>query len=364
MLLDELETPAVVVDLDILERNLARMGEYCREQGIALRPHTKTHKIPELAHRQIQSGAVGITVAKLDEAEIMIGAGITNLLIAYPIVGTQKARRLAALAARARLTVSLDSVEAARSISEQARSGGVTVDILVEIDVGFGRCGVADAGSALGLARQIGELPGLEFRGLMFYPGHLLVEPQRQKEMLGPINLRLAQTLEAFEQAGLRVEVVSGGSTPTAYLAHEFHGVNEIRPGIYAFNDRNMVGSQVATVEDCALSVVATVVSTAVKGRAIIDSGSKTFSSDRYLSGDGRGFGLVKEDPDAELESMSEEHGHLNIARSARNYRVGERLTVVPNHVCSTINMHDEIYGVRGGRVEEVWRVAARGRVR
>ena len=148
---------------------------------------------------------------------------------------------------------------------------------------------------------------------------------------------------------------MSGGSTPTAYDAHLFRGVNEIRPGMYIFNDRNMVGIGVAGIEDCALSVMVTVVSNSVSGRAIVDGGSKTFSSDRYLAGDGKGFGLIREDPHAELEDFSEEHGHLNIKRSTRQYKVGERLTMIPNHVCSTVNMHNEIYGVRGEHVETVW---------
>jgi D-serine deaminase-like pyridoxal phosphate-dependent protein len=160
------------------------------------------------------------------------------------------------------------------------------------------------------------------------------------------------------------ISIVSGGSTPTACEAHQFHGVNEIRPGMYIFNDRNMVGIGIATTNDCALSVVATVVSTSVSGRAIIDAGSKTFASDRYQAGDGRGFAIIREDSNAELEALSEEHGHLNISRSPRRYRVGNRLTLIPNHVCNTVNMHNQIYGIRKGQVEDVFTVAGRGKVR
>jgi len=288
MLIAELETPAVIIDLDVVERNLRRMADYCREHGLRLRPHAKTHKIPELARRQIASGAAGITVAKLGEAEVMIEAGISDLLIAYPIVGEQKTKRLAGLAERARLAVSLDSAEAAQAISEQAQGRGVKIGILVEIDVGFRRCGVEDEQTALELARRILDLPGLEFRGLMFFPGNFLLPPEQQAELRNQANARLARTLEAFERAGVPVSIVSGGSTPTAYLAHLFRSVNEIRPGIYIFNDRNMTGLGVAAVEDCALAIVVTVVSTGVAGRAIVDGGSKTFSSDRYQAGDGR----------------------------------------------------------------------------
>jgi D-serine deaminase-like pyridoxal phosphate-dependent protein len=198
----------------------------------------------------------------------------------------------------------------------------------------------------------------------MFFPGQFTVESEQRISLRDGVNALLDRTLETFERSSLPIQVVSGGSTPTAYDSHLFRGVNEIRPGMYIFNDRNMAGIGVAGIEDCALSVIVTVVSTSVAGRAIIDGGSKTFSSDRYLAGDGKGFGLIKEDTAAELESVSEEHGHLNIASSTRPFKVGERLTVIPNHVCSTVNMHNEIYGVRGDRVETIWEVAGRGKVR
>jgi D-serine deaminase-like pyridoxal phosphate-dependent protein len=363
MFVSELETPAVVVDLDVMERNLLRMAEYCRSQGIKLRPHTKSHKIPDLAKRQIENGATGITVAKIGEAEVMLESGITDIFIAYPLVGRGKTTRLAALADRADITVSLDSLEAARAISEQVTAGNVKVGILAELDVGFRRCGVANEKELLALAQKVAVLPGLEFRGLMFFPGQFVVGPTERAALMGGVNELLSRTKEAFESAGLPLATVSGGSTPTAYDAHQFRGVNEVRPGMYIFNDRNMVGIGVARVEDCALSVIVTVVSNSVAGRAIVDGGSKTFSSDRYLAGDYGGFGLVKEDPEAEVEHLSEEHGHLNIRHSTHSYRIGERLTVIPNHVCSTVNMHDEIYGVRGERVETVWSVAGRGKV-
>jgi D-serine deaminase-like pyridoxal phosphate-dependent protein len=364
MHVSELETPAVVVDLDVMERNLSRMGEYCRSRKLKLRPHTKSHKIPELAKQQIASGAHGITVAKIGEAEVMLNAGITDILIAYPLVGKTKATKLSELAELATITVSLDSVDAARAISQEISERNLKVDILVELDVGFRRCGVGNETEALTLAQEISKLPGLSFKGLMFFPGHFQVGAAERSALLSQVNLLLDRTLEKFARAGIEIETVSGGSTPTAYEGHQFHGVNEIRPGMYIFNDRNMVGIGVARIEDCALSVAVTVVSTSVGGRSIIDGGSKTFSSDRYLAGDERGFGIIREDPSAELEKFSEEHGHLNLTRSDRSYKVGERLTIVPNHVCSTVNMHDEIYGVRNGVVETIWEVAGRGKVR
>jgi D-serine deaminase-like pyridoxal phosphate-dependent protein len=364
MHISDVETPAVIIDLDVMEQNLSRMADYCRSHDINLRPHTKSHKIPELAKKQIESGAGGITVAKIGEAEVMLNAGITDLLIAYPIVGTEKARRLAEIAERANISVSLDSEEAALAISRAASERGTKVGVLVELDVGFGRCGVANETELLTLAQKVSSLAGLDFRGLMFFPGQFGVGPEERSVLRSQVNDLLGRTLETFARAGVPLSTVSGGSTPTAFESGLFVGVNEVRPGMYIFNGRNEVGIGVASLQNCALSVVVTVVSNSVSGRAIIDGGSKTFSSDRYQAEDGRGFGIVKEDLAAEIERLSEEHGHLNIQHSDRRYRVGERLTVVPNHVCSTVNMHDEVYGVRGEQVETVWKVAGRGKVR
>ena len=360
----ELETPAVIVDLDVMERNLSRMADYCRRHQLLLRPHTKSHKIPELAKRQIASGAAGITVAKLGEAEVMLNAGITDILIAYPIVGDDKTAHLAKLAEQASISVALDSEEAARGISGAATRQGTRIGVLIEMDVGFGRCGLSNENDLLKLAQTITTLPGLEFRGLMFFPGHFGVGPEQRAALRMQVNDFLNRSIDIFERANLPLSIISGGSTPTAYESSLFQGVNEVRPGMYIFNDRNTVAIDAASLEDCALSVVVTVVSTAVNGRAIVDGGSKTFSYDRYQAGDERGFGLVKEDPAVEVEKFSEEHGHLNVERSERRYRVGDRLSIIPNHVCTTVNMHDEIYGVRGEQVETVWRVEGRGKVR
>jgi D-serine deaminase-like pyridoxal phosphate-dependent protein len=364
MHISELDTPAVIVDLDVMEQNLIRMAQYCRHHGLKLRPHTKSHKIPELAKKQIESGASGITVAKIGEAEVMLNAGINDILVAYPIVGSDKAKHLASLAEKAQISVSLDSEEAARSISQAATERGVTVGILVELDVGFGRCGLSHEADVLSLAQRISSLPGLDFKGLMFFPGHFQVARDERAALRIKVNEFLGRTLETFERVGLSVAIVSGGSTPSAFESEEFVGVNEVRPGMYIFNDRNMVGISAATIESCALSVVVTVVSNSVAGGAIIDGGSKTFSNDRHHAGDGRGFGIIREDLAAEVERFSEEHGHLNIKNSNRRYRVGDRLTIIPNHVCTTVNMHDEIYGVRGEQVETVWKVAGRGKLR
>jgi D-serine deaminase-like pyridoxal phosphate-dependent protein len=364
MHISDLETPAVVVDLDVMDRNLTRMAAYCREQKLLLRPHTKSHKIPELAKRQLAGGATGITVAKLGEAEVMLNAGITDILIAYPIVGEKKTAHLARLAEEATITVALDSEAAARGVSAAAERQGTTIKVLVEMDVGFGRCGLGNEKDLLALAQTIADLPAVEFRGVMFFPGHFGVGPEQRAALRVQVNDFLDRTLETFARAGVLIPIVSGGSTPSAYESELFHGVNEVRPGMYIFNDRNTVAISAASLNDCALSVLVTVVSTAVSGHAIVDGGSKTFSSDRFQAADGIGFGLVKEDPAAVVERLTEEHGHLDVEHSERRYRVGERLSIIPNHVCTTVNMHDEIYGVRGEQVETVWRVEGRGKVR
>jgi D-serine deaminase-like pyridoxal phosphate-dependent protein len=361
MNIQELDTPVIVIDLDIVERNLERMGRYCREKRIRLRPHTKTHKIPELARKQLESGASGITVAKLGEAEVMAQAGFDDILIAYPVLGASKIKRLAALAERARVTVSLDSKEAAEAASQAAGTGS-RVGVLVEMDIGFRRCGVQGVDEVLRLAGAVSSLPGLNFDGIMIYPGSYIVGEDQQDE-LNRVNHLLQEVLAGLEKAGAPAAVVSGGSTPTARFSHRFHGVTEIRPGTYIFNDRNTWLAGAAGLQDCAAIVQVTVVSTAVPGRAIVDGGSKTFSSDPCIK-PGKGFGLVKEDPEAVLDALNEEHGYLDISRSGRPYRVGEKLTIVPNHICATINLHDEVCFARRETLRQTCRVAARGRLR
>jgi D-serine deaminase-like pyridoxal phosphate-dependent protein len=362
MHIEDLDTPAVVIDLDIMDRNLARLAEYAAGNHLNLRPHTKTHKIPEIAKLQIERGAAGITVAKPGEARVMVEGGVADLMIAYPLVTSKKADRAAELARECQLRVSLDSVEAIHALGDAAGRYGSRIGTLVEFDVGFHRCGVTTPELAISLAREVLLCPQLDFLGLMFYPGHLGRPPEEQAAAIEEVNRTLDEFYQAFHTAGIEIRVVSGGSTPTAYRSHLFHGVTEIRPGMYLLNDANLVRMGVAKFEDCALHVLVTVASNAVHGRVILDGGSKTFSSDSSR-GDQVSYGMIREDPDAVFLGLSEEHGHVDIARSGRAYRVGERLRVLPNHVCATVNMHDKLYGVRNGMVEKTWNIAARGKV-
>ncbi len=364
MKIEELDTPAVIVDLDILDTNLQSLASYCRKHGIGLRPHTKTHKIPAIAKMQIESGCHGITVAKVGEAEVMANAGLNDILIAYPLWGATKLERLTKLAQDRKITVSLDSLPVAQGISEAANRAGCRVNLLIEFDVGMHRCGIQSVDDWLKLAQAVDRLPGVHFAGLMFYPGHIWDLPEDQ----GPALKRLSQTIEEIQSAlqkhKIGCEVVSGGSTPTAYNSHQVPGLTEIRAGTYVFYDMNETKAGYSRMAECALKVLVTVVSNAVKGRAIIDGGSKTFSGDRLISGDKQGFGCVTEHPEVQFVSMSEEHGHLDLGESNYQPHIGDKLTIIPNHVCTCVNMHDQIYYHRKGIVEGSWKIEGRGKLR
>jgi len=362
MHLSEIDTPALLIDLDIMERNLRRAAEYCRANGLRLRPHTKTHKVPELGRLQLEYGAAGLTVAKVGEAEVMLDSGTADLLIHYPVIGRSKLERLMEVARKTRLTVALDSTFAARQLSDAARAAQVEVGVLAEADVGLGRVGVTPGPELVGLAECIGKLPHLRFEGITFYPGHIKDpgdEGRRQIEELGAV---VRGMLDDLRRAGLPVTIVSGGSTPALYHSHEVPGLNEVRPGTYIYNDLNTVRSGGCALEDCAASMLVTVVSTARPGQIIIDGGSKTFSSDRAVTAENT-FGRIVEAPEADFVRMNEEHGYVHVGRSGREFGVGDRLHVIPNHICVAVNLHDRVHGVRNNEVEKTWTVAARGKV-
>jgi D-serine deaminase-like pyridoxal phosphate-dependent protein len=362
MHVSEIDTPALVVNLDIMERNLARVADYAREHGLRLRPHTKTHKSTRIGRRQIESGAAGLTVAKVSEAEVMLGAQPEDMLIAFPVVGRPKLDRLMEVARKTRVTVALDSLEAARPLSEAAQAAQVEIGVLAEIDAGLGRVGVAPR-EALGLAQCIRKLPGLAFRGLAFYPGHVKLMDAEGQAAMQAVGQLLAGLVAEFQRAGVAVDIVSGGSTPTLFHSHTLPGMTEIRPGTYVFNDLNTVRSEGCAMEDCAASILATVVSTARPGQMIVDGGSKTFSSDRPVNGPDVTFGQVAEAPGARFHKMNEEHGFIDVSRAERRFAVGDRVHIVPNHICVAVNLHERVYGIRGDRVEEVWQVEGRGKL-
>jgi D-serine deaminase-like pyridoxal phosphate-dependent protein len=354
---EDLDTPALLVDLDVMERNLARVADYSARHGLRLRPHTKTHKSTVLARRQLSLGAAGLTVAKTGEAEIMAETGTGDLLVAFPVIGETKLRRLAGVAKKTRVTVALDSVDAARALSHAAQAFGVTFGLLVEMDVGLGRVGVPPE-EAVELARACSTLTGIEVRGLTFYPGHIR---EQNEEQIRTLSSTVAGARHALARAGIATEIVSGGSTPLLFRSHEVEGVNEIRPGTYIFNDMNTVRSGACALEDCAASILVTVVSHARRERMIVDGGSKTFSSDVAVGVPG--FGRLTDAPGALFGRMNEEHGFIDLTGAERGFVIGQKTRIIPNHICVAVNLHEQIYGVRRGMVEEVWRPEARGKL-
>jgi len=359
---DEIDTPAILIDLDIMERNLARVADYAREHSLRLRPHTKTHKIPSLARRQLEMGAAGLTVAKVGEAEVMLASDTPDLLLAFPIVGPPKLARLMDVARKTSVTVALDSLEAASDLSTAAHGARVEVGVLAETDVGLGRVGVAPGG--LGeLIENIRRMPGLRWEGMAFYPGQIKKMDDTGERDIEKLASLIEQTLCDLERAGLKPRIISGGSTPTLFRSHRLPGVNEIRPGTYIFNDSNTVLSGACEWQDCAASILATVVSTAKPGQMIVDGGSKTFSSDRPSSGTDVSFGRVVESPESVFARMNEEHGFIELRNPPRRFSVGDRVHIIPNHICVAMNLHEQVYGVRNGAVEQIWRVEARGKL-
>jgi D-serine deaminase-like pyridoxal phosphate-dependent protein len=358
--LETLLTPAAVVDLDRMAANLRRMADYARAHQLALRPHTKTHKSPLLAAEQLRLGASGVTVAQLHEAHVMADV-CDDILLAHPPVGTAKLERLLNLPGQVRVTVGLDSEAALVPLAAAAAAAGRDVGVLIELDLGMHRVGIGDVAEAVRLCRLCNDLDGVTWRGIMFYPGHIRQHVSEQGSAIAAVGGALGTILERLRAAQLEPSVVSAGSTPAAFASHHITGLTEIRPGTYIFNDRTTAAIGACSWDDCAYSVLATVVSTAVAGQAVIDAGSKALFREEIRGADWSGFGAVLDRPDVVVRNMSEEHGLLDISRSDWKPRVGDRVRVVPNHVCVSVNLHDTVWGVRGDRVATSWPVAARG---
>lgn len=359
--IEQLETPCALVDLDRLSHNLDRMSAYCVLHGLALRPHVKTHKSPRIAAEQMRLGAVGLTCATPRELEVM-SETCSDLLLAHPPVGAAKLRRVLSLDRAVRLTVAIDALDAVEPMAEAADATGRDVGVYVEIDVGMRRVGVATPDEAIAIARRVRQLQPLHYRGITFYPGHVRQHRLRQDEALARLRDDLAAWRDALGAADLAPEVVSGGSTPAAWRMHEVTGVTEVRPGTYVYNDRATVEVGACGWEDCALTVLATVISTAVPGQAVVDAGSKALGREPLPAGDDAGYGCLLDLPDVRVIRMSEEHGILSLRDTDWRPRVGDVVRIVPNHVCIVVHLNDVIHGVRGELVEASWPVSARGR--
>jgi D-serine deaminase-like pyridoxal phosphate-dependent protein len=360
--LDEVETPAAVLDLDRLEANLQRLQSYADSHAIALWPHTKTHKSPEIGLRQLAIGAGGLTVAKTGEAEVFHEAGAPRILVHYPPFGPDKWDRLARFAAEGLdLTVAVDSLAPAEGLSAALDRRGATAELLVELDVGLHRTGQITSAGALKLAQQLSSLPAVEVAGISCYPGHAREDPETIGPVVEAVDALLLETRDAFTAAGIRSDRISGGSTPTRYATHTTC-VNELRAGTYALLDRTDAAAEPDLgLEACALTVAVTVVSDSVPGQIVIDAGSKTLTSDAHPDG---GHGAIVGWPEARLHTLNEEHGYVDVSRMEDRPRVGDRLQVIPNHACGCVNLHDGLLGVREDVVERVVLVAARGLVR
>ena len=353
MHIDDLDTPAVLIDIDRVEANIARAQAYADRHRLALRPHVKTHKLPTLAHRQLRAGAVGLTAQKIGEAMVMAHAGLDDLLLSYPIVGPRKVEPLARLARATRtLAVMLDNEVALATVAAAAKAAERVIEVIVEFESGNRRVGVLEPEEARALAGRVVATDGLAFRGLGTHP-------------LGASAgafVREARALLAAD--GIEAPVFSGGGTQNMWRAHEHAELTELRIGTYVYYDRAGVGAGAATLEDCALHVLATVVSVPEPDRAVIDAGSKTLTSDRIADAYGSGYGHVLEAPDAVIASLTEEHGVLDLSACPGQLRVGDRVRIVPNHACPVSNLYDHVVAHRGDRVEWIAPVWARGTTR
>lgn len=358
MLYPELDTPCVIIDLDIAERNVQRMQAIARQAGVKLRPHTKTHKSSYFARLQAEAGAQGITVAKLGEAEVLANAGFDDILIAYPIVGQQKLDRLKALLPGVRrLIVSLDGYEVAEGLSAVGLEAGRSIEVYAEVDTGQHRVGRAPGADAIAFCRGLERYPGIQLAGIMSHAGLTWKAPSAAE--VGAIageELRiLAEVKQALGRPDLEISV---GATPSAHLVGRTPGITEMRPGTYIFGDRNLMLLGMAAEGDCAMRVLTTIVSHAVPERAVVDAGSKSLAMDAGPAG---GHGHVVGLPGIKVARLTEEHGALELP-AGLGLKVGGRLEIIPNHVCPAVNLVDRVYGVRSGKVQREIPIEGRGK--
>jgi D-serine deaminase-like pyridoxal phosphate-dependent protein len=342
-MLEDLATPCIVVSAPLVRKNLQRMADYARSHGIGLRPHTKTHKSTKLAAMQMELGAVGLTVAKVGEARIMAKAA-DDLLLAYPTVDKTRSAAVAELAREKTMRVGLDSTLAADVLNDAAARARSTVGVLIDFDAGNHRTGVQNAAEALSLAQHISQCKSLRLDGLMFYPGHLQILPADQAKGLTAIEAKINEIVDLWRRHGLEAKIISGGSTPTAMQSHQLRGVTEIRPGTYIYNDMSYVRCGCAAVEDCAARVLSTVVSATISGQIVLDAGSKTMSSDRSSYAPESGYGHLVGFPEAVVTKLSEEHAQVDVSRCPGPPKLGQRVELIPNHICPAINLQDGLW--------------------
>jgi len=352
--IDELDTPALVVDLKLLEGNIMKMADFFRDKEAKLRPHVKTHKCPQIALMQLGAGARGITCAKLAEAEVMAGNGIEDILIANEVVGVGKIERLLKLNGICDALVAIDNVANAEMISAMALGNGKRVGVVLEIDVGMERCGVRPGGEALSFARNVSRMRGVSIKGIMGYEGHAVMIQdfeERRRTCTRALEL-LLDTKSALEREGIRVEVVSAGGTGTYDITGSHPGITEVQAGSYATMDARYKG--IVPDFDCAIGILASVISRPTSDRAVVDAGMKSATTEF-------GLPLVKGIEGVKVMKLNEEHGILRLGEGTR-LSLGDKIELIPAHGCTTINLHDRMYALRDGAVESVWGIAARGK--
>lgn len=354
----ELDTPALLVDLDIMEDNIQKMADYITSVNTELRPHLKTHKTPAIAQKQIDAGAIGVTCAKLGEAEEIVNADIRDVLIANQIVGKYKISRLINLAKQSEIMVAVDDADNVQDISDAAVAAGVNVRILVEVNIGMNRCGVEPGAATLNLAQQVCKSSNLKFEGLMGYEGHTVAKPNRveREKATQEAMQRLVETKDYLNKHDLEVSIMSGGGTGTFDITGSIPEMTEVQAGSYVFMD-STYGKVEGVGErfDCSLSVLATVVSRPEKNRIIVDTGLKVLTKEFGIPQPIGYNGL-------EMAGLSEEHGKMLVSDEDVSLSPGEKLEILPTHCCTTVNLHDRYYGIRDEIVESVWNIAARGK--
>jgi len=356
------DTPFVAVDLDVMERNIERMGKLAAEAGVKLRPHAKTHKSPHIAQLQLNAGARGVTTAKLGEAEVMAEAGIRDILIAFPLVGRTKLARFAKLLEKAEAMVGLDDYKVAKGLNDVGEALKRRIAVYVDVDTGLHRMGRDPIASVDPIA-EIAKLPYIEVRSLMSHTGHAygLDDKEQVKAIAVEDATLMNKTKELLEARGVYVPEISVGATATARFIKDIPYATEMRPGMYVFNDRFVMDAGGATEAECALRIVATVVGKPDRSRIIIDAGSKTLALDMFRHG---GHGRIVGHDNLVLKSLSEEHGRIEVVSGDTSLEIGDTVQIIPNHVCPVVNLADQLFGFRGGRLDTVIPVLGRGKNR
>lgn len=362
----ELDTPCLVVQKQLLQQNIDEMAAYAREQGINMRPHQKTHKTAEIAKMQMDAGAIGVTCAKLGEAEALVDSGVVNdVFLAYQVVGPRKIARLLQLMDRAKVSVAVDGVESAQSLSEACVADGKTLDVIIEMNTGLNRAGILPGEETERLAEAVAAMPGLNVKGIMTHEGHV-AKAMSQDELDsygGDAGQAMIETAKRLREKGINIEVISVGSTPGSFSTTKVDGITEMRPGTYVFYDSAIFRFGRIGPDRCALRILATVVSRPSPDRAVIDAGSKTLTMDPPPP-DRQGYGYVVDEPDAIIARVSEEHGVIEFPSGNSKLAVGDVIEIIPNHVCPTVNLQDEMFVVSEDGSIEAWKVIARGKVR